>query len=261
LQPPQQLNIPRASRFKYVQVCIHDYIQSYLQLRSHQALCSPPVHSSVRRSAICRVNLAPLDLAESNSRRLLNLTNDLGVALSSIARSSRATIEPLHEAALVPPDGESKNHTASERVTHALEAAERVELCGTALCVAEGLVHGDVDRGVLDDHSVLDVLAHNGLEHTILGRKLGDDGERLGGVDLEARAVVELVVAVEVWVVAAAVLVANTLGTALVSTRASEGALFATSVGCDLVGAAVGLPDVHLVAAHTVTSNVTLVKS
>jgi hypothetical protein len=120
------------------------------------------------------------------------------------------------------------------------------------------LVHGDVDRGVLDDDTVLDVLADDGLEHTVLGRELGDDSEGLGGVDFEAGTVVELVVAVEVGVVAAAVLVADALGSALVSTGAGKEALLATCVGGNLVRAAVGFPNVHLVTAHTLALDVTL---
>ena len=162
----------------------------------------------LHRTTICRVNLTPLDLAERHRRRLLDLLNSLWEPLSRIARSRRSTIKPLHGAALIPPDRHREHHTTSERVAHTLVSAE-LGVRVRALGVAECLVHGDVLGCVLDDHAVLDVLAHDGLEDAILSRKLGDDGEGPCGVDLEAGAIEGLVPAVGVRVVAAAVLVAK----------------------------------------------------
>jgi hypothetical protein len=241
---------------RYVHSSINIYTCIY-KLPTLPHLRPPLVHGHVRRTTIGRVNLAPLDLAESNSRSLLDLANNLGVTLSSIARSGFSSIEPRHEPTLVPPDGERKNHTTAERTAHTLQSAERVELRSAALCVAVRLVHGDVDRGVLDNDAVLDVLAHDSLQHTVLGRELGDNGEGLGGVDLESSAVEGLVVAVEVGIVAAADLVAKSCRAALVA-GASEETVLTARVGCDLVGAGVSLPDIHLVTADTLALNVAL---
>lgn len=122
---------------------------------------------------------------------------------------------------------------------------------------AECLVHGDVLGCVLNDNAVLNVLAYNSLEDAVLGRELSDDGEGLLGVNLEAWAVEVLGSTVAVWVVAATILVAETIESTFV-TGAAEEAVFAAGVGSDLVGAAVGFPDVHFVAADALAFDVAL---
>jgi hypothetical protein len=222
----------------------------------------PFVHCTVCcRSTKCGPNLSPLDLAEGNGRRLLNLSNNLGVTLGSVAGASAARVEPVHEATFIPPDRESENHTTSECISHTLEAAQSIELRSSTLRIAEWLVHRDIDGSVFDDHTVLHVFAHNGLEHTILCGKLGNDSEGLRCVDLKPDPVVVLVVAVQVWVVAATDLVTDPhCSRATLVTFTCEQALLSARMRCNLVRTAVGFPDIHLVAADTISGDISLVK-
>ncbi len=121
-----------------------------------------------------------------------------------------------------------------------------------AVCV----VHGDVFGLILEDDTVLNVLALDGLQHAVLGWELGDNSEWLRGIDLQTEAV-EIFDIVTVGVVRAAALVAETSWSA-VSTLACEETRLATRVGCDMCGAAVSLPDVHLIAADAGAVNIAL---
>jgi len=126
-----------------------------------------------------------------------------------------------------------------------------------SLSTAELLVHNDLLPGVLNNDAILDVLADNGLEDAVLGRELGDDGEWLRGVDFEASTVVVGRASVLVGVVSASVLVAQSSFAALIACAAKE-AIRAAGVRRDLVGASVCLPDIHFVAANTLTLDVSL---
>jgi hypothetical protein len=213
----------------------------------------PPV---CRPALVGRANLAPLDLAKDDSGVLLDGLNDLGVALGRVARTSVAAVEPVHEAALVPPDAHGQNHTTVQGVAHCLHAAELLEH-GGAVGIAIFVVHGvgDVDGGRRVDFSVLDVFAVDGLEDAVLAGELSDDGEGTSGVDDQLGAVVILLN--PVWVQTTAVLVAHAGGAAFVTVAAVETGLVA-AVGGELVGAPVGLPDIHLVAADALALDVGL---
>jgi hypothetical protein len=128
---------------------------------------------------------------------------------------------------------------------------------GAGLSRAVLLVHGDVLHGVLDDNTVLDIFSHDSLENAILGWELGDNSEGLSGVDLEARTIVVWGVSVLVRVVSASILVAQASLPALVA-GATENTGCTASMRRDLVGTRVGLPDIHLVAANTLSLNVSL---
>jgi hypothetical protein len=173
-------------------------------------------------SRISRINLTPLDLAEDNSRPLLDGRDDLGVALSSVARSRVAAIKPLHEAALVPPNGHSKHHAAAHALAHTLHSAQVHERLGSVLA-AVVVIHGacDVDVGILEHLAVLHVFAEDGSKRAILGGELGDDGEGLVGVDSAGRGI-EVLRTGLVRVAAAAVLVAHACCAALIACAAVE---------------------------------------
>jgi hypothetical protein len=168
-----------------------------------------------------RPNLTPLNVAEGHSGVGLDLADVGGSALVSIARTGVATVQPLHVAALVPPDTHGQDHATGHGSTHAGGSTEvHVALRADGLTV---LIVGVVDLGgvvkldggILNDLAVLDVKAVVLLEDaTVIGGELGDNGDGLGGVDLLAETV-ELVVADVVGVVAAAVLVADTVELAL----------------------------------------------
>ena len=85
---------------------------------------------------------------------------------------------------------------------------------------------------------------------------MGDDGEGTGGVDEHVVAVV-VGVADGVGVVAAAVLVADTVELALGTVTLEEAGLVA-GVRCKVSSAGIGLPDVELVAARTIALEVRL---
>lgn len=220
-----------------------------LPMRTNR-LCAPLVLSLERRT-----NFSPLNVGEGSRRRRLYLDDVLGVTLSSIARASISTIQPLHEATLVPPDAHSKDHAAAQRITHTLHRSQLHERI-SALSGAVRVVHGDIFRLVLEDDPVLNVLALDRLEHAVLGWELGDYGKGLLGVDLEPGAI-EVLHVVAVRVIAAPVLVAKPGGTAL-GTLALEETGLAARVRCNLVGAAVGLPDIHFIAADAGAIDVAL---
>ena len=213
-------------------------------------LCSPLVLSLESGP-----NLTPLDVGESRRRRRLHLDDVLRVALSSIARTRLSAVEPLHEAALVPPDTHRQHHATAQRLAHTLHSAQFHEhlsaISNTCL-----IVQGDVPGLVLEDDAVLDVLALDRLKRAVRSGELSDNSEGLSGVDLEAKTV-EVLRTVSVRVLAAAVLVAEPSSSALIALAREEAGL-AAGVGCDLSGAAVGFPDVHLVAADARPINVAL---
>lgn len=206
------------------------------------------------RSPVSRVDISPLDVAENNAGRLLNLLDDRRVALGRIARSRVSAVEPGHEAALIPPDTHREHHTPAHGAAHLLHATDALEV-GSAVGRAVRVVHGDSRGDVLDDGAVLDVFADYGLEGALGGGELRYDSERLGGVDLATGLVVVLVCAV--GVLAAAVLVAGASKGALVTSASEDGGIGAgvrSDLGCGLVG----LPKVELVAADALAFNVTL---
>ena len=199
-------------------------------------------------------NLTPLDLAEHDRRGGLDEHDVLRVALGRVARAGIAAVEPLHEAALVPPDAHGQHHAAAHGPAHALHGAVVHEGAG-AVRLAVGIVHGDFRLDVLDDLSVLDVFADDRLERAVLGGELRHDGERLLGVDLETRAVECLVGCVRI--LAASVLVAHTCGAALVA-RTLVQTILAARVRCYLRGPTVSFPDVQFRAANALALDVAL---
>lgn len=140
---------------------------------------------------------------------------------------------------------------------HELGRARR----GAVLVVGEG----DLGHALLLDDLGLDDLVSLHVEAVdllqvarLVGRELRDDREGLGRVHgVVGAAPVVLGLAETVRVPSAAVLVADAVGRALVS-RAEVWARLVAWVGRDLVGAGVGFPYVHLVAANSLSFDVTL---
>jgi hypothetical protein len=223
----------------------------YIHLCGHPLFPVPPVRL-LRRER--RVDIAPLDVLEHDTRRLFNLLDDLRVALSRIARSRVSTVKPVHEAALVPPDAHCEDHAPAHGTTHALHSTQAHEVA-CAILGAVRIVHGYVGGDVLDDFAVLDVLADNGLEGAVGSGELRDDSEGLGSIYFAAGLVVVLIGCV--GVLAAAVLVAETGLGALVA-GATENPVLRTDVGCNLGRGPVCLPNVELVAADALACNITL---
>ena len=185
----------------------------------------------------------------------MNLDDVLRVALSGITWASLTTVKPLHKTALVPPNTHRQDHTAAQRIAHALHGAQLHERIG-AVGSAGSIIKGNVFGLILEDNAILDVLALDGLEHTVLSRELGNHGEGLLGVNFEAKTV-EISCTVAVRIFAAAILVAET-GSTAISALALEKTGLAACVRCDLSRAAVGFPDVHFVAADAGAINVSL---
>jgi hypothetical protein len=204
-------------------------------------------------------NLTPLDLAEGNGRGLLDLVDVLRLALGSITRTrvGRLAVEPRHEVALVIPQREREHHSAAQSVSHTLHSTVPEE-CRGVLSLAVVVCHGDVAGLVLENDTVLDVLADDRLEDALLSRELSDDGERLRCVELEV-ATVEALGTLAVRVLRAAGLVAKAV-LATLSTLATEQAGLRAGVRGNSRSTAVSLPDVHLVTADTISLNVTLYK-
>ena len=169
---------------------------------------------------------------------------------------------------MVVPDGHDEDHTAATRegLAHLLEAALRSEGVGVAegglLLRAEavgdgvdGVDAGDLREGVGDHLAVLDVEPVDLFEGTRARAGVGDelchDGELGLRVNLKPGAV-EGGVAHAVRIEVASGLVAGGRAGAASASRALS--LLGATAGVGGVGSgiAVGLPDVHLVAASTV---------
>jgi hypothetical protein len=212
-----------------------------------------------------RADLAPAEVGVGDLGEGLNLDNVGRGALALGAGAGLAVVEPLHVAALVPPDAHGQDHAAGEGLAHALGGAELHVLAGAgggAELVLDHVGVGDallVGVEGLDDLAVLHVEAVDLLELALaVGKELGDDGEGLESVDLELLAPAVVVSHVDaVGVPAAAVLVADTFEGALL-TLAEVQALLVADVGSHVRGARVGLPDIHLVAARALALDVAL---
>lgn len=171
----------------------------------------------------------------------------------------------MHEPALVPPDAKDEDHTSGHGLAHLPHGAEVHEALRAAHRAAVLVVQvvdrgrpGDVDAGVLDDLAVLDVQAADRDQLAVaVGGELRDGGERAARVDHQAGAEV-LLVADDGRVVAAAVLVADSVEGALVA-RASVQAFVLAWMWRDVRCHRVGLEDVHLVAACALAFDVGLV--
>lgn len=112
-------------------------------------------------------------------------------------------IEPEHVYCVVIPDRENENHSSLERVTH----SDKTTLLGEGVGITEsGLLRSaevvgdrvtgdtrDLGLRVGDDHVVLDVETLDLVEvsgvGTIISEELGNNRERLGGVDSLTRSV------------------------------------------------------------------------
>jgi len=181
-------------------------------------------------------------------------------------------VQPKHVGGVVVPDAHDENHTGVHGLTHLLETTLLLEIFIVSKGVLDGIAHfvGDGVKlfghfvnsrfWVLDDFVVLDVKSSD-LDEVSLGglvrsMELSDDGEWLGGVDLELSSWAEEVldadsVGVEIttiWVTDAAVSVGGTaLFVGFTSVVTFSGTWMSGVGGGDLVG----FPDVHLTAAGT----------
>lgn len=212
-----------------------------------------------------RVDLSDSDVAEGHFRVGLHLDNVLGVALGRAAGTGLASIEPLHEVALAPPDAHGENHAASHGVAHHAGATDAHVVVGVgslAVLVVDEVDLGralDIDHGALDELVVLDVVAvHLSERAALVGHELRHDGELAGGVDLELlAAAVEACHVVAVVVPSAAGLVADArLGAVLAS--ASDETGLGAGVRGDVGRSGVRLPDIHLVTADSLALDVAL---
>lgn len=225
-----------------------------------------------------------LDVGESNGRVGLVLLEPGWVTAVSGAGTTGNTglvgisiggvvgVEPQHADGVVSPDGHDKDVAALQRVAHFNQTAELVVLVPVledvllvdAEFVGDGVASGDagnVDDSIVNDNAVLDVLAADLNQVTVVGAvvgdELGNDSNLLGSVDgeLGARSV-EITDTHTEGVDVATVLVANAivpLGTVTaLSTLAAVLALNRAGVGGVSVGDLVGFPDVHLGTAGTV---------
>lgn len=214
-----------------------------------------------------RADLAPLHLGEDDGRVGLGGEDGVGLVLVLGARAGPVlpAVKPDHGALGVPPDGHGQHHAARHGVAHLLQRPQvheprrprrRAKLVRDA-------VHGRRvrlgHRLRLDHDAVLDVQP---LDLEQLARRVRGElrhhrkGARRVHGELAAAAVV-LGLIQAVVVPTASVLVAHALGLALGALAQVQGRLVAR-VRRDLRGARVGLPDVHLVAAHALGFDVAL---
>ena len=182
------------------------------------------------------------------------------IALRLVAGPSIPAIQPVHVPARIRPDTENQHHAARKRLAHPLDPAPLLRPLGSRLAIRIGngvdlqCTPGNGDSSVGNRLAVLGIRATDLDELVVGGNKLGGDGELAVGVDRLGRVVaVKVVHAVRVLVVAASPLVADTLGLAALGLpRAAVHLRFGARVRDEGVGARVGLPDVHLVAAGAV---------
>ncbi len=179
-------------------------------------------------------------------------------------------VEPEQVGLMVIPDGQDEDDTVGEGLVDGGESSDCSEaisvvesgLLGGAEVGGDGIIgshSGDVDLGVLDDYTILDVDAADFLESTSVGsvggQELGDDGHLLGGIDDETGSV-ERGVTHAVRVEVASILVANSTISVVTITacgsRAAVWAIDAAAVGSIGGRDRVGFPDIHLIAACSV---------
>ena len=149
------------------------------------------------------VGLLRFDISGDTGGDGARSTKDTGVGGGLVERIG--AVEPQHVGRIVVPDGHNQDHSLGEgtaHLGHTTEAGKDVGVAEGGLLSGAELVaervplshSGDVDLGVLEDDTVLDVDAADLLEcargGTGGGQELGDDGHLLGGVDLLGWAVV-----------------------------------------------------------------------
>ena len=233
------------------------------------------------RSAILerRPDRSKLDVGERDSRVGRVRLDVRGHTRASRARPTRHTgvrrrqvrrvlrVQPEHVCCVVVPDRQHKYNTARERLAHLLQSTlvreqvrvgERRLLLRAELVrdrVERGVDSGDVDFAVLDHDTVLDVetadLRERAGGRVVVGQELGDDRERLGGVDGHACTVERGVAHAERVEVAASRVTETGGSTSALVARARIEADGAAGVGRVGGSHGVGLPDVHLAAAGT----------
>lgn len=200
---------------------------------------SEPGRSGVARE--CRPDIPPLDIAKHHVRTRRVLLYEGGITFGGITRPVRTAIKPIHELAIIVPHAKGKHHPAAEGLAHGSQAAE---LLGAAV---DGRAPRRVDGvparrgdGARDDHATLLVdaadLAKGPGRRPVVRDELRDHRERLGRVHRAAgRPVIMIALVVRVEAAAALVTVGRVIGAGV---RRERG------------GDAVGLEDVHLVAAE-----------
>lgn len=173
---------------------------------------------------------------------------------------------------MVVPDAENESDTAVESLTHTGETALGLEAVGVAedgfLLGAEvggdGRASGDtgdVDNGVLDDDTVLDIktadLGERAGGGAVGGDELGHNGELVVGVDNLVRPV-EALVPETVGVEITAIFVAETAVSVVAITALGAGAACrpdgAARMGGIGGGDGIGLPEIHLGAAGSIAA-------
>lgn len=180
---------------------------------------------------------------------------------TSGACACAASIEPRHAVSRrVIPQRHSQDHAGVEGLGEGSEAAQGCE-ASLATRGAEGRrnrVSANGRRRILDNDTILDVYATNLLEVATrsarVSNELGDDGERLGGINSLARAV-ETVCALPIGVETAPIAVALARAT---RARALVRTILQAAVRSESVGDRICLPDVHLSAAEPDVVNIGL---
>lgn len=229
----------------------------------------PGGDSAVGRVLPGRANLTPLEVAKGDLGVRVQLLDDIGVAFTVKARSSSSagTIQPGHLMAVVHPDGHDENVTTGQGLAHALLASEtKVSILGDGGAVVVGDVVLLGQTGVsglahLNELAILDVqtvdLPHDAI---LVDGKLGDDLEGTGGIDGKSWTI-GLPVAHSPRVVGTARLVADTfIRASALFALTKEEAWLRASVRGKMATVSVGLPQIHLGAAGTITLNVGLAK-
>lgn len=182
---------------------------------SSVSLQTPPSPHLTPPSLISRPNLPRPNITKLHRRIRLNPPNTIRAPLRRTTRSRTSRIQPVHEPALIPPDAKREHHAPTQRLSHAGRGAKVHEprRAGSGAVVVVDVIHGgrvrDVYCGVGDDFSVLHVETVDLLQGSVgVGVELGDYCKGQLGVDVHSLAV-EVVVVEAVWVIAAAVFIAD----------------------------------------------------
>ncbi len=218
-----------------------------------------------------RAKISDLDVGESDSSVRISSGDHCRIArsgrawASSTSRSStRGAVEPLHATTSIHPDAEDEHHAMAERTSHtshaslSLISADTTEGLGLGIAVsvvdAVGSCHAcNVNVGVGNDFSILDIVAADGLEGPV-GSAVGCD-ELSNNSELASR-VDSLVGSIKSWCTHAvgveitATLIAHATAGAIGSLAGiSTGDV--TRVRSECRSSRIGFPDIHLVAAST----------
>jgi len=236
-------------------------------------------YSSGTASGVGRADVTELDIGESDGSVGFSGFDSGGDPRRGGAGSTSNTwggggggggvvaVEPEHVHGMVVPNGEDEDHSRRHSLGHVGKTTLVLEVCGVAerrllvvtVCGGDRIVSSghswDIDLGVLDDNTVLDIQAADFLERSgsssSVGDELSNNSEFLGSVDGLASAVevrgshAEGVEVATIGIANAGIAARGTASVARANCLTADGTRVRGEGSCVVVC----FPDIHLVTA------------